>query len=50
MLQDSILQGFMLMLFGMGGIFLVLTVIYLTIKVLNKIFTPAKEEQRPDAN
>lgn len=38
-------QGFLLMAFGMGTMFLVLAILYLTIKLLNKFFAPKHHEE-----
>lgn len=41
------IDGLMLMGFGMGGIFIVLAVLYLSIKLLNKLCaTPKKETEK----
>ncbi|WP_269073934.1 OadG-related small transporter subunit [Agrilactobacillus fermenti] len=41
-MNETVIQGFELMLFGMAGIFIVLFLIYLVCIILNRIFSVKK--------
>lgn len=43
--MNEIIEGFKVMLFGMGGVFLVLFLLYLVSKLLLKLF-PAKRKAK----
>lgn len=45
-MRDNLLQAVQLMLFGMGGVFLVLFLIYLTSQLLIKLFPVEKRQDK----